>query len=69
MKRFWLVKCELVKEETAADRDMQVLTQMISDGFHCRLDDLSPAIAKYHDSRYSNASAYNDSPASGTSFF
>jgi hypothetical protein len=47
LRQFRAVTWEVVKEETAADRDMQVLTKIIADGFHCRLDDLSPAIAKF----------------------
>ena len=37
----------MVKDKTAGDRDMQGLVQIISEGFHCRLDDLSPAIARF----------------------
>ena len=47
LQQFRAVTWEVVKEETAADGDMQSLVQIISEGFHCRLDDLAPAIAKF----------------------
>ena len=47
LRQFRAVTWELVKEETGADYDMQELVEVIGNGFHYRLDELSQPVAKY----------------------